>query len=562
MLPLIRTIEFHSRYMRTHISFSPRNDSVSLRDAVRGEKVAAGRMRGATLTRGPHTPALSPTGISPARTASNVGEREITPHSGIVNITILLVAVCICPVSRVPAADSLNARPNVLFIAADDLNCSLGCYGNPDVKSPQIDRLAARGLRFDRAYCQQAVCNPSRASLLTGLRPDTIKVWDLRTDFRTAIPDAVTLPQLFKQHGYHTQGIGKVFHNMGDLDDEPSWSVPAQLHAGRHQDEFILESSTDKQGRKATSFEREEVPDDAYRDGKIADIAARTLGELKDRPFFLAVGFWRPHLPFLSPEQDWALYEPEGLSPPGGDLLRGGEFALAPPRDVPEVALHDSRELHGHAVPRPVPGDLVRPLWQGYYAGISYLDRNVGKVLDALDEHGLREKTIIVFWSDHGFHLGQHGLWCKTSCFELDARVPLILSAPGRGEPGVSTDALVELIDIYPTLAELCSLPIPGDLEGAGLVPLIDDPSTTVKEYALTQHPRPAYYRGQPEQMGYSVRTEQYRYTEWRDFETGAVVARELYDHEADPHEMANRAEDAELRKVVESMSELLSAKK
>jgi len=226
---------------------------------------------------------------------------------------------------------------------------------------------------------------------------------------------------------------------------------------------------------------------------------------------------------------------------------------------VPDVALHDSRELHGHAVPRPVPQDLIRPLWQGYYAGISYLDRNVGKVLDTLDEHGLTENTIIVFWSDHGYHLGQHGLWCKTSCFELDARVPVILSVPGRGTPGASTDALVELIDIYPTLAELCGLPAPERLEGQSLVPLLDDPTSSVKEFALTQHPRPAYYSGQPEQMGYSLRTDRYRYTEWRDWATGEVTAKELYDHKVDPHEMVNRADDGEIHDTAIHLNTLLT---
>ena len=457
------------------------------------------------------------------------------------------------------ATDACAAEPsrplNVLFIAADDLNCSLGCYGDTTARTPNLDRLAARGLRFDRAYCQQAVCNPSRASILTGLRPDTIRVWDLRSDFRSTRPDAVTLPQLFKQQGYHVQGIGKIFHNMSDLDDEVSWSVPAQLHAGRHSDEYLM---SDGSGGKSTWFEREPVADEAYRDGQVADKAVQTLADLRDQPFFLAVGFWRPHLPFLSPASDWDQYDPAAVGPPGGAAPADGPlpYQLAPPRGVPKLALHDSRELHGYQVARPVPENLIRPLWQGYYAGISYLDRNVGKVLDALDKNGLAERTIVVFWSDHGYHLGQHGLWCKTSCFELDARVPLLLAVPGRTDRGAVTSSLTELVDVYPTLAQLCGLTPPADLEGHSLVPLLDDPQRRLKDAALTQHPRPPYDTKQPQAMGYSLRTERYRYTEWRDWQTGAVRARELYDHQTDPHETVNVAEEPDRAAAVQELGQ------
>lgn len=448
------------------------------------------------------------------------------------------------------------SRPrNVLFIAADDLNCALGCYGDATAHTPHLDRLAARSLRFDRAYCQQAVCNPSRASILTGLRPDTIRVWDLRTDFRTARPDAVTLPQLFKQQGYHVQGIGKIFHNMGGLDDEASWSTPAQLHAGRHSDEYLM---SDGSLGKSTWFERAPVADEAYRDGQIADKAVQALADLQDRPFFLAVGFWRPHLPFLSPAADWERYDPADVGPPGGAAAADGPlpYQLAPPRGAPELALHDSRELHGYKVARPVPDELIRPLWQGYYAGITYLDRNVGKVLDALDRNGLTDRTIVVFWSDHGYHLGQHGLWCKTSCYELDARVPLLLAVPGRTDRGAVTSSLTELVDVYPTLAELCGLTPPAGLEGRSLTPLLDDPNRQLKDAALTQHPRPPYFGQAPQAMGYSLRTDRYRYTEWRNWRTGDVMARELYDHQQDPHETVNVAGEPDQANVVEKLAQ------
>jgi iduronate 2-sulfatase len=455
--------------------------------------------------------------------------------------TLLLLAIPFSALASFSAAE--DSKLNVLFIAADDLNCTLGCYGHPLVKTPNLDRLAGRGLLFNRAYCQQAVCNPSRASLLSGRRPDTIRVWNLRNHFRSAVPDAVTLPQLFKQHGYHTQCIGKIFHNTGRLNDEPSWSVPAEFHEGRHSDEYVLpENRPGETGSKRGVMENADVPDDAYRDGKIADKAVAALHELKDRPFFLAVGFWRPHLPFLSPTPYWEQYKRSEVSLPGNPDA---------PRGVPKIALHDGRELRGYdGVPKegPIPKETVRALRHGYLAGISYLDKNVGKLLDALDREGLTDNTIVVFWSDHGFHLGEQSLWCKTSNFELDARVPLIVSVPGQNTAGRKTDALVELIDMYPTLAELCSLPLPEGLEGTSMKPLLEDPTRRWKTAAFTQHPRPAYYRGAvPEAMGYSMRTDRYRYTEWKSLD-GDVVAVELYDHRDDPHENVNLAGTADKR--------------
>ncbi|WP_417847650.1 sulfatase [Thalassoglobus sp.] len=448
--------------------------------------------------------------------------------------------------SFVDAGEKLN----VLFVAADDLNCSLGCYGNEDVRTPNLDRLAKQGTLFKKAYCQQAVCNPSRASLLTGLRPDKIRVWDLRTDFRDAVPDAVTLPQHFKRHGYYTRCIGKMFHNMGNLDDEPSWSVPSMLNAGRHSDTYALTKPGLKPGTKRGAFERADLPDETYRDGKIADLACDQLREIGDQPFFLAVGFWRPHLPFLAPKKYWDLYERDELHLPD-------EFA--PPASVPEISLHDSRELKSYG---PDPQNLSeaerRELWHGYYASISYMDAQVGKLLETLKETGLDKTTVVVFWSDHGFHLGQHSLWCKTSCFELDARVPLIISAPGFKKGQVS-DALVELVDLSPTLAGLCGLAAP-ESDGKSLTSILQDQTETVKNYAITQHPRPAYYKGKPEVMGYSMRTENLRYTEWRNWETGDVIAKELYDHRRDPHEMHNVVASDRYQTQLEELSQMLSS--
>ncbi len=316
-------------------------------------------------------------------------------------------------------------RLNLLFIAVDDMRVELGCYGDTIVKSPNIDRLAAQGTLFTRAYCQQAVCNPSRASMLTGLRPDTLRVWDLPTHFRRNFPDIVTLPQLFKQNGYHAQGIGKIFHNWRQDDykgDPKSWSVPAVMHYASHgSDKAIVKGELPPDLAVVPRTEIRDVPDNAYFDGRIAEKAVAALRELKERPFFLAVGFWKPHAHFNAPRKYWDLYKRSEISPPANPDR---------PQDVPEIAMHDSREiLRGFKGRRPNT-DQVLALRHGYYAAISYVDAQVGKVIDELDRLGLRKRTIIVFWSDHGFHLGEHSLWAKTSNFELDARVPMIIADP------------------------------------------------------------------------------------------------------------------------------------
>jgi len=429
------------------------------------------------------------------------------------------------------------ARPNVLFIAVDDLRVELGCYGSTHVKSPHIDRLATLGTLFERAYCQQTVCNPSRASLLTGLRPDTLRVWDLPTHFRQNRPDAVTLPQFFKQAGYHSQGVGKIFHNWRQDDwkgDAASWTVPAVLHYNSHgrDDAKVAGEPPPNLVSGAGGTECRDVPDNAYFDGRVADTAVATLRDLskRDQPFFLAVGFWKPHTPFNAPKKYWDLYNREEVPVPQH---------VTPPTDVPEVALTSARYKGG------ADSERLREMHHGHLAAISYLDAQIGRVLNELNELDLRKNTIIVFWSDHGLHLGEHGLTRKTTAFELDARVPFILATPNH-TPGQRTDALVELLDIYPTLTDLCGLNAPSALEGISLVPLLNNPDLDFKPVALTQTPRPNYLRGKlPRVMGYSIRAERYRYTEWRNFRTGAVEARELYDHEKDPLETGNLAGQA-----------------
>lgn len=435
---------------------------------------------------------------------------------------------------------SIEAKPpNVLFITVDDLRVELGCYGSSHVKSPNIDRLAARGTMFDRAYCQQTVCNVSRASMLTGLRPDTLRVWDLFTHFREHLPNAVTLPQLFKRNGYHSQCVGKIFHNWRQdtwKGDPASWSVPSVLHYNSHyNDKPMVDGKLPPSlASGPRGIECRDVPDNAYFDGRIADTAIQALRKVAadEKPFFLAVGFWKPHTPFNAPKKYWDLYDRDRVPVPKH---------LSPPKDVPEIAMTDAR-YNGAAKP-----DELRTMHHGHLAAISYLDAQVGKVLDELNKLGLRDNTVIVFVSDHGLHLGEHGLTRKTTVFELDAQVPLIISAPGHA--GQRTRSLVELLDIYPTVAELCGLKPPAELKGQSLVASLSDAKQSVRKAALTQTPRPNYPRGHlPSTMGYSIRTERYRYTEWRDFRTGRVRARELYDHNSDPLETINVAKHASRR--------------
>jgi iduronate 2-sulfatase len=293
-----------------------------------------------------------------------------------------------------------------------------------------------------------------------------------------------------------------------------------------------------------------DVPDEAYFDGRIATKAVAALEDYarSDQPFFLAVGFWKPHSPFNAPKRYWDLYNADSLPPP-----RPAEW----PRDAPRVAWHNSRELVGRGG-KPLAAVDVTQMRHGYLAAISYLDAQVGRLLDAIDRLGLAQETIVVFWSDHGYHLGEQTLWAKTSNFELDARVPLIIAVPDRQQAGARVASPVELLDIFPTLIELADLELPERLDGVSLVPLLEKPTTAVKPAALTQHPRPAYYEGAPDVMGYSVRSATHRYTEWRDWQTGETIARELYDHGVDPDETINVAAVAGQAEIVSRHERLL----
>lgn len=425
-------------------------------------------------------------------------------------------------------------KPNVLLIVADDLRAELGCYGSV-AKTPHIDALAKSGVRFDLAFCQQAVCNPSRSSFLTGKRPDSLHLWSNGTHFREKNPDVVTLPQHFKANGYETRCVGKIFHNWHTKEkgDRRSWSADEFLHYANHGDDVPqvkgeLPPNTVKGiGRdygKVPVCECRDVPDEAYYDGRVAAEAGRTIGAVKDKPFFLAVGFWKPHAPFNAPKKYWDLY----------DRAKLPEFQAARPKGAPEIAFHDGREILGISPKAITPtAEQVAEMRHGYFANISYMDAQVGKVLKALDEHKLRDNTIVVFLSDHGYHIGELGLWAKTSCFEYDSRVPLIVSAPKVHNPGRASHTVVELLDLFPTLTDLAGLAPAKGLDGASLVRVLSAGKDRDDGIAFTQHPRPAYYdrteKGVPDAMGYSARTAEGRYTEWRDWTTGKLIASEFY---------------------------------
>ncbi|HNQ90663.1 MAG TPA: sulfatase [Verrucomicrobiota bacterium] len=465
---------------------------------------------------------------------------------------LLRLLPCLVSATLLHAAD----RPNVLFIAVDDLRPELGCYGKDYIHSPNIDRLAKAGLVFNRAYCQQAVCSPSRSSLMTGTRPDTTKVWDLVTHFRDALPNVVTLGQQFKNNGYFVRGIGKIYH--GGYDDPPTWSAPWQTPKAPQyalkENVALVEAApagepdgkapAKKKNKKAANrprgpaFECANVADNYYQDGKVADLAIATLRQMKQKPqpFFLAVGFIKPHLPFISPKKYWDLYDPATIR------LAPNPFR---PEDAPEYSILPGGELRSyHGVPQgDIPDDFARQLKHGYYAAVSYTDAQVGKVLDELNRLGLAKNTIVILWGDHGWKLGEHRAWCKHSNVENDVNAPLLLSVPGMKTAGQHTDALVEFVDIYPTLCELAGLPLPGHLEGTSLKPLLDDPKRPWKSAAFSQYPRPNGKSGVGPLMGYTMRTDRYRFTVWVGRNDHSQVdAIELYDHQTDPQENLNVA--------------------
>ncbi|MBL7141145.1 MAG: sulfatase [Planctomycetes bacterium] len=479
----------------------------------------------------------------------------------LLGIGLVAAGLAASAAAQEPAATS---RPmNVLLLVSDDCRASMACYGEPTV-TPCIDRLASRGLRFEQAYCQYPLCNPSRASFLTGMRPDTTGAYENATHFRTNIPDVVTLPQLFKNNGYFVARVGKLYHygvpkqiGTNGMDDPVSWEQVVNPRGRDCDDEDKIYSII--AGEKARvavgtgnyggtlSWLAADGTDEEQTDGKIALEACRLLREHKDKPFFLAVGFFRPHTPYVSPKKYFDVYPPPllSLAPiPQGD--REGKPAAALTIFPPHYGMDEQTQ---------------RTVKQAYYASVSFMDAQFGVVLAELERLGLDRNTVVVFISDHGYHLGEHGQWQKMTVFEEASRVPMIIAAPGMKAAGKSTPRLAELVDVYPTLADLCGLPAPKELEGTSVRPLLDDPERPWKKGAFTQviHGRRGGRVDKKsasggKSMGRSVRTERYRYTEWSEGQDGI----ELYDHQTDPQEWRNLADDPKSAGILREMKALL----
>lgn len=437
-------------------------------------------------------------------------------------------------------------RPNILFIASDDMNNDLGCYGHPLVKSPNLDRLAASGIRFDRAYCQYPVCGPSRVSLLTGLRPDTTKIFDNQIAPRETMPDVVTLPQLFRNGGWRSVRAGKMYHmdvpasvGTNKFDDPPSWDVSISP-PGKEQ-------HTAGEGRNITAGKRARWDWIAFQgdgrdqaDEQATRIAIETMTENRDKPWFLGLGYLRPHLPHVAPARFFDLYPLSAIQP-----------VVNPPDDLDDIP--EASEIAINTRAKDMGGmseNDKKEAIRAYFASVSYMDWQVGRVLDSLDKLNLRRKTIIVFWGDHGWHLGEHRRWHKRSLFEESMRAPLILSAPGRKGNGKASQALVEFVDIYPTLAELGGRTPPGNLEGQSMVPLLDNPARPWKQAAFSVVTAPNGIKGQ------AAVTGRHRYIRW----TGPLPDEELYDRTTDPREFTNLARKPEHAALLKRMRAVLDA--
>lgn len=452
------------------------------------------------------------------------------------------------------AADRLN----VLFVVSDDLSARLGCFGHPVVKTPHIDRLAQAGVRFDHAYCQFPLCNPSRASFLTGLRPDNTGVLENATHFRKKNPDHVTLPQAFQQAGYRVARVGKLYHygvpaqiGTDGLDDEPSWQERVNPRGRDKDDEekiFSLNPTAEGAGRfgGTLSWLAADGTDAEQTDGKIAAAAGQLLERYAAEPFFLAVGFFRPHTPYVAPKPWFEMYPPGQVDFPGPPHDRTGFPAPA----------FGSQKAEQDRMTDAMRRDAI----QAYYASISFMDAQVGQLLSTLDRLKLRERTIVVFFSDHGYHLYEHGLWQKMSLFENSARVPLVISVPGAAQAGALCQRPVELVDLYPTLAELCGIQPKVKLDGRSLVPLLSQPAAEWSKPAVTmvvRNPGAAGKKAQARMVtGRSLRTQRYRLTEWNHGEDGI----ELYDYDTDPRELKNLATDPAQAGVVKELRAKLQA--
>ena len=474
---------------------------------------------------------------------------------------LIVVAAFVCVgvlPTQLPAQEN---RPNVLFIAVDDLRPTIGCYGDELAVTPNIDRLASDALVFDRAYCQVAVCNPSRASLMTGQRPDKLGVWTLKVHFREAKRNAVTMPQWFRKFGYTAVSHGKIYHNP--TPDPQSWSEPIKklpklpypypdgtkdlIKAAKKE---LPEKDWRKKSLRPPSYASPELEDSEVLDGARTDMAIEDLKRLskEQEPFFLAMGYIRPHLAWVAPKKYWDMYDPTKLPVLDNETTN---------ENAPKYALHNNSELSHYIdlaeIPKPwddetLPEEKARKMVHAYYACVSYVDAQIGRLLTALEETGTADNTIVVLWSDHGYKLGEYRGWGKMTNYEIDARVPLLISTPkmkvgDSKSRGKTTPQLAELLDLFPTLCELAEIETPEFVDGKSLVPTLNDPQEPVHQAAVSQ-----YYRKASDDlnvMGYAMRTPTHRFVEWRNFETGEVVENELYDHNSDPLEKKNIYDDA-----------------
>jgi iduronate 2-sulfatase len=492
----------------------------------------------------------------------------------------------------IAGCQSRHTRPNVLFVIVDDLRPDLGCYDNSEIKTPHFDALAREGVVFKKAFCQAAACAPSRASIMTGLRPDTNHVWRLGEKFRETMPDVVTIPQHFHKHGYHTVSMGKIFHNhMPDRVsfDEPDLR-PAEYNTpeliDRDPESFYYDEDLNKELAQVRaerlkkrpnayaggwaygkSWECSDAPDNAFYDGAQTDLAIETLQRLKQKeePFFLALGYYRPHLPFVAPKKYWDLYDRDSISMASNPYI---------PENSPEMAMNTMYELRGcydlEHVKDPrielLPEETARNLKHGYYASVSYVDACLGKLLNGLEEMGLSDDTIVVVWGDHGWKLGEHGSWCKQTNYNIDTRVPLIFRAPGAQGQSHTCDQLTELVDVFPTLCDLANIEIPDNQEGISVKPLLGNPDKEWKSAVFSQYIRNHRDNGNLRRyMGYSMVTQNYHYVEWRYWDpeqkvSGDLAATELYDMKSDPAENVNISNLPENRKVIEQLARQLQA--
>jgi choline-sulfatase len=491
----------------------------------------------------------------------------------LLNLFTALLLACFAP-----PATAAPAKPNVLFIVSDDLNNLLGCYGDPQARTPNLDKLAARGARFDRAYCAFPLCGPSRNSFLTGLYPNTTGIQANSQIFRQTIPNQISLPQAFRHAGYLAVRIGKLYHygvpnsiGTDGHDDPASWEQefnPAGVDRLVEQPDMIY-SLTPGQFGGTLSWLASSSGDLKHTDGMLATDAEWVLeraARQKDRPFFLAVGFFRPHTPYVAPKDPYFGWHPEAK-------MRVVPNIKEDQADLPPAALGSYKREQDKLT-----DDLRRQALQAYYASISFMDAQVGRVVAALDKHKLADNTIIVFTSDHGYHTGEHGLWQKMSLFEESARVPLLIVAPGVAKKGSVVKTPVSQVDLFPTLAELAGVKAPNNLQGQSLVPMLKDSSAVGRGWALTQVTRgpagggagagaaaktadkaakkAAKKTGEGRFYGYSLRTPRWRYTEWDEGKQG----RELYDHDADPKELKNLATDPAHAKTIAELSTQLRA--